>query len=120
YVIAEVLDGLAYVHELRDEHGNALALVHRDVSPHNVLLSGAGEVKLTDFGIAKASALVNVETAPNAIKGKFAYMAPEQARGAALDARTDLFAVGAMLYELLAGRKMYVPRDDGDLVDAVL
>lgn len=119
YVILELLDGCAYVHELTDAKGVALGLVHRDISPHNVLLSDAGEVKLADFGIAKASALVGHETAPQGVRGKFAYMPPEQARGERLDARADLFAVGAMLYELLSGRKPYIPRADGDLIDAV-
>ncbi|MBI5512258.1 MAG: serine/threonine protein kinase [Deltaproteobacteria bacterium] len=119
YVIAEVLEGLGYVHGRADAKGAPLGLVHRDVSPHNVLLGLAGEVKLADFGIAKAAAAGGFETAPHGVKGKYAYMAPEQARGEDIDARADVFAVGAMLYELLSGRRPHRTREDGDLVDAV-
>ncbi len=104
WVFVELLDGLAYVHSLRGPDGAPLGLVHRDVSPHNVLIGSAGEVKLADFGIATVAAHVEGE----GVRGKFAYMAPEHARGAEVDARADLFAVGAMLYESLAGRRMYL------------
>ncbi len=103
WVFVELLDGLSYVHSLRSPDGAPLGLVHRDVSPHNVLIGSAGEVKLADFGIATVAAHVEGE----GVRGKFAYMAPEQACGREVDARADLFAVGAMLYESLAGRRMY-------------
>ncbi len=121
FIAAELLEGLGHVHALSDAAGAPLGLVHRDVSPHNVLLGRNGEVKLADFGIAKAAARIGRETGQTGlgVKGKFAYMPPEQARGEPLDARADLFAVGAILYEMLTGARVYVPRADGDLVDAV-
>ncbi|HET9037469.1 MAG TPA: serine/threonine-protein kinase, partial [Myxococcaceae bacterium] len=98
----EVARGLAYAHRLTDG-GHSLNLVHRDVTPHNVLLSFDGAVKLTDFGIAKAGGRA---TTSGMLKGKFAYMSPEQARGDALDARTDVFALGVTLWELLTGARL--------------
>ena len=111
-ICLEVARGLAYAHRLT-EHGQPLGLVHRDVTPHNVLISYEGAVKLTDFGIAKAS---NRASTAGMLKGKFAYMAPEQARGEAVDARTDLFALGITLWELLTGNRLF----DGDSDVAVL
>jgi serine/threonine-protein kinase len=108
----EVARGLAYAHRLTD-HGQSIGLVHRDVTPHNVLVSFEGAVKLTDFGIAKAS---NRASTAGMLKGKFAYMAPEQARGDPVDARTDLFALGITLWELLTGARLF----DGDSDVAVL
>jgi serine/threonine-protein kinase len=111
-ICLEVARGLAYAHRLT-EHGQPLGLVHRDVTPHNVLVSYEGAVKLTDFGIAKAS---NRASTAGMLKGKFAYMAPEQARGEPVDARTDLFALGITLWELLTGARLF----DGDSDLAVL
>lgn len=108
----EVARGLGYAHRLSDT-GKPLNLVHRDVTPHNVLLSYDGAVKLTDFGIAKAGGRA---TAAGMLKGKFAYMAPEQARGDPVDARTDLFSLGITLWELLTGARLF----DGDTDMAVL
>jgi serine/threonine protein kinase len=105
----EVARGLAYAHRLTDG-GQSLNLVHRDVTPHNVLLSFDGAVKLTDFGIAKAG---DRATTSGMLKGKFAYMSPEQARGDALDARTDVFALGVTLWELLTGARLF--EGDGDV-----
>jgi serine/threonine protein kinase len=90
--VGEVLKALEYAHRKMDG-GKPLAIVHRDVSPHNVMVSFAGEVKLTDFGIAKATSRLH-QTQGDLVKGKIAYMAPEQAVGAVLDGRADLFAVG--------------------------
>ncbi|HVP61308.1 MAG TPA: protein kinase [Myxococcaceae bacterium] len=108
----EVARGLAYAHRL-SENGQSLNLVHRDVTPHNVLLSFDGAVKLTDFGIAKAGSRA---TTSGMLKGKFAYMSPEQARGDAVDARTDVFALGVTLWELLTGARLF----EGDGEVAVL
>ncbi len=108
----EVARGLGYAHRL-NVHGQPVGLVHRDVTPHNVLLSYEGAVKLTDFGIAKAS---NRASTAGMLKGKFAYMSPEQSRGEPVDARTDLFALGITLWELLAGGRLF----DGDSDLAVL
>lgn len=109
---AQVARGLHYAHSLSDK-GKLLGIVHRDVTPHNVLLSYDGAVKLTDFGIAKAS---TTHTAPGVLKGKFAYMAPEQARGEPVDSRTDIFALAVVLWEMLTGGRLF----DGDSELAVL
>jgi eukaryotic-like serine/threonine-protein kinase len=102
YVTAEVCRALAYAHaKVRD--GKPLGIVHRDVSPHNVMLSAEGEVKLTDFGIAKAQNRKE-KSLGNMIKGKISFMSPEQAAGGALDARSDLFSLGTMLYVMITRR----------------
>jgi serine/threonine protein kinase len=101
YVIKELARGLAYAHAYRDLH-----LVHRDISPANVLLSYSGEVKLTDFGLA-TSKLKEQRTAPGIIYGKLSYLAPEQARGQPLDGRTDLYAAGILLWEMLTGQQLF-------------
>lgn len=105
YLTIEILRGLGFAHELCRE-GKHLNIVHRDISPHNVLLSWEGAVKVSDFGIAKAFAATEA-TDSGVLKGKAAYMSPEQASAASLDGRSDLFAVGAMLYELLTGRRLF-------------
>ncbi|RKH76598.1 serine/threonine protein kinase, partial [Corallococcus sp. AB045] len=112
HIGAEVARGLHYAHRLR-VNGELLNLVHRDVTPHNVLVSYDGAVKLTDFGIAKAG---NKLTNPGVLKGKFAYMSPEQARGENVDVRTDVFALGVVLWELLTGGRLF----QGDSEIAVL
>jgi serine/threonine protein kinase len=101
-VIADACGGLHYAHSRTDEQGRPLRVVHRDISPQNILVSFDGAVKLVDFGIAKAADQASV-TKSGAIKGKFAYMAPEQAAGKPVDGRTDLFALGLVLYELVTG-----------------
>ncbi len=103
YVVSELAKGLDYAHRRRDANLRPLSIVHRDVSPQNVLLSFEGEVKLTDFGIAKARTIVKDETEVGVLKGKYAYMSPEQARAEPVDSRTDLYALGVVLYESLAG-----------------
>ncbi len=105
HVLASVLRGLGHAHDLIVE-GRPLIVVHRDVSPHNVLVSWDGTVKVSDFGIAKAVAATGA-TRSGAIKGKPAYMSPEQMMGADLDGRSDLFAVGVMMWELLTGRPLF-------------
>ncbi len=103
HIISEVAAGLDYAHRKPDADGQPLGIVHRDISPQNVLVSYEGEVKVIDFGIAKARSKV-VQTEAGVIKGKFRYMAPEQASGTNMDHRTDIFAAGVVLYELLRGR----------------
>ena len=105
YVITEMLRGLGYVHELPAAHDGVRGLVHRDVSPQNVLISWSGDVKVSDFGIAKARTATVART--TTIKGKPAYMSPEQITGRPLDARSDLFAVGVMLWQMLCGRQLF-------------
>jgi serine/threonine protein kinase len=105
YIAAEVCRALAYAHA-RTRYGNPLAIVHRDISPQNVLVSEQGEVKLTDFGIAKAMGR-RERTNQGVIKGKLAFMSPEQASGAVLDNRSDLFSLGTMLYLLFTGRRPF-------------
>jgi serine/threonine protein kinase len=106
WIGAEVARGLHYAHELRDDNGERLGLVHRDVSPQNVFLTYAGEVKLIDFGIARAAGRL-AQTTLGRIKGKFSYMAPEQALGREFDHRADLFALGATLYEAAVGSRLF-------------
>ncbi len=107
FVITETLRGLGYAHELPTPKQGIRGLVHRDVSPHNVLMSWEGAVKVSDFGIAKARE-ASAATASTMLKGKAGYMSPEQANGEQLDGRSDLFAVGIMLWELLTGQPLFV------------
>jgi eukaryotic-like serine/threonine-protein kinase len=105
YIAAEVAKGLDHAHRRRDEQMQALGIVHRDVSPQNILLSWEGEVKVTDFGIAKARDSLDEEGDARAglLHGKYPYMSPEQARGDGVDARSDIFSLGTVLYEMLTG-----------------
>jgi serine/threonine protein kinase len=105
-VLLDVVEGLRYAHELKDYDGSSLEIVHRDVTPHNIFVTYDGQVKLLDFGIAKA-ATSSIRTATGVIKGKLTYMAPEQARGDQVDARADLYAVGVMLWEAVTGRRRW-------------
>jgi eukaryotic-like serine/threonine-protein kinase len=102
-IIAHVASGLHAAHELRDERGAPLQLVHRDVSPQNILISRSGHVKVTDFGVAKSLGAVREATAIGKIKGKLAYMSPEQAQGKVLDRRSDIFSLGVVLYLATVG-----------------
>jgi eukaryotic-like serine/threonine-protein kinase len=115
-IVADVLEGLDYAHRRIDDEGAPLGIVHRDVSPSNVLVSYEGEVKLCDFGIAHANDLVQQE-ATEALKGKAGYMSPEHARGDAIDARADVFAAGIILWELLAGRRLYSTKSELSLIE---
>ncbi|MFT3698924.1 MAG: serine/threonine-protein kinase [Kofleriaceae bacterium] len=119
FVISEVLRGLGHAHDLPTTSSQLRGIVHRDVSPHNVLLSWEGAVKVSDFGIAKARE-ASQATASVLIKGKPAYMSPEQANGEQLDGRSDLFAVGVMLWEMLVGRRLFVGEDTRTTLAAVL
>ena len=117
-IASQVLSGLAFVHERRDASGRPLHLVHRDVSPPNIMLSAAGEVKLTDFGIAKArnSTLV---TEAGMIRGKVSYMSPEQSQGDDLDHKSDLYSLGIVLWELLAARRLFPGENQIQLLQQV-
>jgi serine/threonine-protein kinase len=105
-ILSDVLAGLHYVHEVADPDGMPLGIVHRDVTPPNVFISYDGEVKVVDFGIAKASSRL-AETRIGVVKGKIAYMAPEHARGDQVDRRSDIFSVGVMLWEAVKGRRYW-------------
>ncbi len=118
YVAREVARGLHFAHELADPSGKPLNVVHRDVSPQNVLLSYDGAVKITDFGIAKAEGR-SEQTQVGIIKGKYYYMSPEQSAGLPLDRRTDIFACGILLYEMLAGEMLYYDQSVEKLLDKV-
>lgn len=107
YIIANLMRGLAYAHSLTDAGGTPLRLVHRDISPHNVLVSFQGEVKLLDFGIARLASAEEQRRTGLVGGGKYAYMSPEQASGDILDARSDLFSTGIVLYELLSGTRLF-------------
>ncbi|WP_323389116.1 serine/threonine-protein kinase [Myxococcus qinghaiensis] len=104
YIALEMCRGLHYAHSRTDEKGVPLDIVHRDISPDNVLISYEGQVKIVDFGIAKARMLRSFDTEPGIVKGKFLYFSPEQARGRTVDARTDVWATGLVLYEMLCGQ----------------
>src|SRR4051812_32879018 len=117
YVVGALCRGLAYVHT-RERQGKSLGIIHRDVTPQNVLISQHGEVKLADFGIAKAVGMTE-KSATGVIKGKFAYMSPEQAQARPLDARSDLFSVGTVLYLLTTGRKPFDGPTDADVLAQV-
>jgi len=116
YIIGEVAKGLHYAHERRDEGGAPLEIVHRDVSPQNVLLSFDGAVKIADFGIASAN-LFREE--PGTLKGKVGYMSPEQARGERVDRRTDIYSLGVVFHELLTGRPLHGAEEGLALLEAV-
>lgn len=118
HIALQVCQGLAHAHVLRDQRGHHLGIVHRDISPPNVLISREGEVKITDFGLAKAKNQAEV-TDPGVVKGKFGYLSPEAATGEDVDARTDIFAVGILLWEMIAGRRLFLGETDYDTLKQV-
>ena len=117
HVVAEICEALEHAHTARAPDGKPMALVHRDISPSNVLLSRAGEVKLTDFGIAKRAE--QEQTGTGGVRGKFAYISPEQARNEHISPRSDVFAVGILLWELLANRRLFSGLGDLEALRAV-
>ncbi|MCL2823810.1 MAG: serine/threonine protein kinase, partial [Polyangiaceae bacterium] len=118
YIAIKMCEGLAYAHDLTDSRGVHLGIVHRDVSPPNVLITRYGEVKITDFGLARANNQLE-ESEPGIIKGKFSYLAPEAATGGDVDVGADIFAVGIILWEMLAGRKLFKGESDYETVRLV-
>jgi len=109
YVVEQCALALDYAYRRKNANGQPLRVIHRDVSPQNVLISMEGEVKLTDFGLAKACSL-ETWSMSGMLKGKLAYMAPEQARGETIDSRADIFALGLVFHEMLCGRRLYPPK----------
>ena len=117
FVAGEMLKALQFAHTCTDDAGNPLRIVHCDVSPQNVLVSTAGEVKLTDFGISRAA--FQSQGRHDVVRGKHAYMSPEQVEGRPLDGRTDLFSLGIVLYEALTGRRLFKARSKEETLDRV-
>lgn len=117
-ICVRICEGLAYAHEAVDSNDEPLHIVHRDMSPPNVLITKHGEVKIVDFGLAKANTQLEKSEA-GIIKGKFAYLSPEAARGEDVDARTDIFAVGIILWEMLSGRRLFIGDNDLETVRMV-
>lgn len=118
FVASKICEGLDYAHRRKDARGQDLHIIHRDVSPQNILISYEGEVKIIDFGIAKA-ANRSQKTQAGILKGKFGYMSPEQVRGLPIDRRSDVFAVGVILYEMLTGEKLFVGESDFSTLEKV-
>jgi serine/threonine protein kinase len=115
YIAHEVLAGMAYAHERADDQGRPLAIVHRDISPTNIMVSTQGEVKLLDFGIVKAAERVS-KTREGNVKGNVGYMAPEQARGLEATPRSDLFSLGVVMFDLLSGEPFYRGGGSGEIL----
>jgi len=118
YVVSRMCAALEYAHRKRDEAGQPMRIVHRDVSPQNILLSFEGDVKLTDFGIAKAASKATI-TDRGALRGKLLYMSPEQAWGNPMDRRSDIFSLGIVFYEMLTGQKPFVGTSETSILDTV-
>ncbi|MEM9190085.1 MAG: serine/threonine-protein kinase, partial [Myxococcota bacterium] len=118
-IVAQVASGLAAAHQLRDSDGEPLGLIHRDISPQNILLGFDGVARLTDFGIAKALG-ENRETTAGLLKGKVGYMSPEQLRFEHPTQRSDLFSVGVVLFELMSGRRLYGGQDTVEVAQRVM
>ncbi|MEM9072226.1 MAG: serine/threonine-protein kinase, partial [Myxococcota bacterium] len=119
HIVAQACEGLHAAHELRDSDGALLHVVHRDVSPHNIFVTHDGGVRVVDFGIARAADQTH-RTVTGTVKGKFAYMSPEQASGDSTDRRADIWSLGVVLWEMLAGRRLFHNRSDSATVLAVV
>ena len=117
-VASRLASALDYAHRMKDFEGRPLGLVHRDVSPQNVLISFEGDIKLCDFGIVKAVSKAS-KTQMGALKGKLQYMSPEQAWGRPVDARSDIFSLGSLLFEMLTGRRLFAGESEMSVLDAV-
>ncbi|NVJ06214.1 serine/threonine protein kinase [Myxococcus sp. AM001] len=118
YCVSKMCEGLDYAHRKKDGMGREMNIVHRDISPQNILISYEGEVKVIDFGIAKAAGKAT-KTQAGILKGKFGYMSPEQIRGLPLDRRSDVFAIGVCLYEMLTGERLFVGDSDFSVLEKV-
>jgi serine/threonine protein kinase len=118
YVMMKTCEGLAHAHHKKDANGRELNIVHRDVSPQNILISYEGEVKIIDFGIAKAQGKSST-TQVGILKGKFSYMSPEQVRGLHVDNRSDIFSLGIVLYELLTLERLFLGESDFDTLEKI-
>ncbi|MGM0558770.1 MAG: protein kinase domain-containing protein [Myxococcota bacterium] len=118
YIMMKVCEGLAHAHHKKDSQGRDLNIVHRDVSPQNILLSYEGEVKIIDFGIAKATGKTS-QTQVGILKGKFSYMSPEQVRGLHVDHRSDIFSLGIVLYEMLTLERLFLGESDFDTLEKI-
>ncbi len=118
FIGSKMCEGLDYAHRKKDRHGRPLNIIHRDVSPQNCLVSYEGQVKMIDFGIAKAAAR-NTKTQAGVLKGKFGYMSPEQVRGLPVDHRSDVFAVGTCMYEMLTSERLFVGESDFTTLEKV-
>ena len=118
HIACKVADALHAAHELKNEQDESLNVVHRDISPQNILLSHTGAVKLIDFGIAKSRASQEISTKPS-LKGKLRYMSPEHARGIAVDRRTDIYALGVVLWEMITTRALFWAPNDYEMLMAV-
>jgi serine/threonine-protein kinase len=118
-IVAGACEGLHYAHTKKDLRGNPLRIVHRDISPGNLLISYDGTVKVTDFGVAKAETQ-STKTEAGQVKGKFAYMSPEQVRGDPVDARSDVFSLGVVLHETLTGRRLFKKENELAIIGDIL
>lgn len=118
FIMVETCKGLQYAHTITDSNGKPLGIVHRDVSPPNILISKQGEVKLVDFGLAKAADQLE-HTDPGVVKGKFSYLSPEAVEGQEVDRRADIFAAGILLWEILTGRRLFQGKNDYETVQQV-
>lgn len=118
YFISALCDALDYMHRKKDELGNDLKIVHRDISPQNIIISYSANVKLVDFGVAKAAFKLS-EGEKGILKGKFAYMSPEQAEGVEIDSRSDIFSAGIVLWEMLASQRLFKKKSNSETVISV-
>lgn len=118
FIVSEICNGLDYIHRRKDEHGEPLGIVHCDISPQNVIVGPSGTVKIVDFGVAKAASKLS-ERDRGVLKGKFAYMSPEQTEGLFVDPRSDLFSTGVVLWEVLTGRRLFKKKTNGETIEAV-
>ena len=118
YIISQVCDGLDYAHRKTDEKMNPLNIVHRDISPQNMIVSYEGTVKLIDFGIAKAKSK-STKTQVGMLKGKFSYMSPEQVSGQPIDRRSDIFSLGVVFFEMLTGKRLFLGKNDVETLEKI-